>query len=389
MSATVTELPTHAALEGVPWVDVAGNLRAAVLSGKNFATMIRELVALRRGPGQLTVAEYFYYRLWQSPASLVEKRRFIGKRVQAAMHLACNDYGWNAVTEDKLVFHSLALAAGLPVPQLLAIVHPTRRLNGVLGIQGLAAAESVLRDPGLYPFFAKPVGGRYSLDVVSADRVDTRGRMFFPDGSNKPAAEVAATFIGSRDGYLIQRRLASHPRLIERLGKGLCSLRLLVLLTDAGPLVSRAVLKIPAPANVADNYWRPGNVIAAVDVASGVVRRSVRGTGHETDIDPEQQATGLQARGLELPDWHGTLDLARDAATLFPGVRTQSWDVALTDHGPVLLEVNWGGDLNLAQLAYGEGVLDDSFQAHLATCGYESRKSVLRARQLGQGLRQD
>ena len=35
---------------------------------------------------------------------------------------------------------------------------------------------------------------------------------------------------------------------------------------------------------------------------------------------------------------------------MFAGVRTQSWDVALSDQGPGFLEVNFGGDLNLAQL---------------------------------------
>jgi len=40
---------------------------------------------------------------------------------------------------------------------------------------------------------------------------------------------------------------------------------------------------------------------------------------------------------------------------------------------PVLLEVNWGGDLNLAQLAHGEGVLDEDYRSHLAACGYRRR----------------
>jgi hypothetical protein len=39
--------------------------------------------------------------------------------------------------------------------------------------------------------------------------------------------------------------------------------------------------------------------------------------------------------------------------------------VALTDSGPVLLEVNFGGDLNLAQLAKGAGVLDETYAEHL------------------------
>ena len=58
-----------------------------------------------------------------------------------------------------------------------------------------------------------------------------------------------------------------------------------------------------------------------------------------------------------------------------PAIRTQrpfakSWDLALTGQGPVLLEVNFGGDFNLAQLAHGAGVLDDACAERLRQCGY-------------------
>ena len=34
--------------------------------------------------------------------------------------------------------------------------------------------------------------------------------------------------------------------------------------------------------------------------------------------------------------------------------------------------MNFGGDLNLAQLASGAGVLDDTYREHLGVCGYRA-----------------
>ena len=66
-----------------------------------------------------------------------------------------------------------------------------------------------------------------------------------------------------------------------------------------------------------------------------------------------------------------TVDSARQDEMRLPARnRTQSWDIALTDAGPVPLEVNFGGDLNLTQLASGAGVLDATYRAHLQCCGY-------------------
>lgn len=55
-----------------------------------------------------------------------------------------------------------------------------------------------------------------------------------------------------------------------------------------------------------------------------------------------------------------------DIAPLFPGIGTQSWDIALADTGPVALELNWGGDLHLHQLAHGRGILDGVYRDHVA-----------------------
>jgi hypothetical protein len=45
----------------------------------------------------------------------------------------------------------------------------------------------------------------------------------------------------------------------------------------------------------------------------------------------------------------------------------------MTRSGPVLLEVNYGGDLNLGQLAWGAGVLDDTYRSQLRACGYRKK----------------
>jgi len=181
---------------------------------------------------------------------------------------------------------------------------------------------------------------------------------------------VAAELAARESGFLLQRRLTAHSGLSRRFGPALWSVRLLVLLTPAGPVVHRAVAKIATGVNPADNFWRPGNMLGAVDRDTGVIRRVVRGTGAGMVVDEAHPDTGQPIIGTTLPGWAETLELARTAAQVLPGIRTQSWDVALTDKGPVLLEVNFGGDLNLAQLAHGIGVLDDAHADHLRRCGY-------------------
>jgi hypothetical protein len=392
MSASVIVVappPDRASLDAVPWVDVAGNIRAALFAGKRFTTMMREIMALRSGPGQLTIAEYFYYRLWDTSLSLEEKTRYVGKKALHGIHLACNDHAWYGVTQDKLLFHAAATGAGLPVPELLAVVHSNRDAAGKPALVTTEATVSVLRDPALYPFFAKPIAGTYSLGAISADRLDARDKVYLADGSDRSTAALAADLTADKGGMLIQRRLRPAASIARDFGHRLWSIRLLVLLTEDGPQITRAVAKVPAPGNVADNFWRPGNMIAALNLETGTIERVVRGTGMEMEVDFDHPETGKRMVGNDLPDWAELLDVVQRAAKTFPGVRTQSWDVALTDGGPVLLEVNWGGDLNLAQLAYRRGVLDERYAAHLHANAYQKGKAQRRLARLREAVRRD
>jgi hypothetical protein len=131
-----------------------------------------------------------------------------------------------------------------------------------------------------------------------------------------------------------------------------------------------AATQISSGANPADNYWRTGNMLGAIELTSGIIQRVVRGAGADLAVNEPHPDTGRPLIGTPIPDWPRLVELVMSAATVFAGIRTQSWDVALSDQGPVFLEVNFGGDLNLAQLANGKGVLDEGYIEHLRECGY-------------------
>jgi hypothetical protein len=147
----------------------------------------------------------------------------------------------------------------------------------------------------------------------------------------------------------------------------------LVLLAGGEPVIHRAAAKIATGHNPADNYWRQGNMLGAIDLEIGKIARAVRGTGADLVVNENHPDTDKPVIGTAIPGWERLLQLVKQAATVFAGIRTQSWDVALSDRGPVFLGVNFGGDLNLHQLAHGARVLDPAYEAHLRRCGYRFR----------------
>jgi hypothetical protein len=224
-------------MDGIPNVDLSTNLQLALKAGKKSSAIVREIGFLRLGPGKLTPEEFFWFRLWDTPLEKADKRRFVGKIAQHPMHVAAGTREWFAASADKILFQSIMDGVALPTPELIAITQVGRFVPQAPTITDAGELAEKLRDPSLYPLFAKQVTGKYSLSVLSADDFDEAAdEVMLLDGTRRKVADVAASLIG-RSGYLIQRRLAPAEVLAGRFGPRLrlWSARLLVLAPQTAP----------------------------------------------------------------------------------------------------------------------------------------------------------
>jgi hypothetical protein len=334
---------------------------------------LNSILAPLFGPGRLTVDEALYFGLYRGGVATDAARRFVGKRQQAKFHFQCNDASWFAAAHDKLLFYTVLAGAGLPTPTTRAVSGEKPRAGAWQSLRSKEEVAAFLMQNRQWPLFMKPIDGMYSIGTLkvtgAADgQVDVVG-----DG--KVAVETVVGYMEalSSVGYLFQDCLAPAPFAAQAFGHIVPSMRLLVLFAAAEPVVESAVIKIPSGQNVADNYWRGSNMLGALQLDSGTITRVI--SGFEPDLVEHEThpATGARLVGLAIPGFAEICRAALRAASIFPGIRTQSWDVALTPEGPVLLEFNFGGDLNLHQLAHRRGALTERFVAHLRRCGYQGK----------------
>lgn len=377
---------SRAAFDGPPKVDLVTHVRAACPSLLGLPRLARDVLALARGPGRLSPAEYFHHRLWDPEFVLGDKRAFVGKVRQGELHRACNAAEWVPFAGDKILTHAILQDAGITqLPRVKAVSSQDRRVGDSRILESCGGLAGFLCDPGSYPFFAKPVAGIYSLGTFHAVRHDAAAdTVVLANGAPRPLEAIIQAVVDRPGGYVFQDVLTPAAPVAALTGGRLCSVRLLVLLTRGAPRIRSAAIKIPTGSNVADNYWRPGNRLGAIELATGMIARVVTGTGLELRRDPVHPDTGRRIEGEILPEWREVCRLVLAIARLFPGIRTQSWDIALTDHGPIILELNWGGDLHLHQLAHGRGMLDPAYQQHVAAASSETADPPpLPARSLG------
>lgn len=353
-----------------PEIDIARAMRHAMTQyGKSAFAQLSDIWRLRFGPGKLQPKEYYYYRLYDDDSfSPEEKRRFLGKSKWDRVYRTCNQLDWWALAHDKLAYYALLRGQDLPAPKNRALFHKYRQCGDLPTLTSKTLLADYLRTTMVYPVFAKPVTGIRSAGVSSLKSylADDDTLLLFDGRTVSVGDYVQEVEAYSDDGYLFQEPLHPHETIAALSGGRLTTMRLIVGLEADGPSLMHALWKVPVGVNPADNFWRPGNLLGALDPDTGCVRRIISGVGpdqQEVSCHPDTEEKLLD---VTLPDWTEAVAVCLKAATMFPGLRLQAWDVALTDRGPVLLEVNIGGDFNLPQLALAAGIMSNTFEDFLA-----------------------
>lgn len=358
-------------------IEYVGQARAVERRfGISVFRQFSEIASLRRGLGRIGPGDYYTYRLYDPEISDEEKRRFVGWKAEAWVD-RLNDPRWHCLGLDKVLMYALFRDSGITIPETKAIYLPGRKrtLHGAMSLTSEHELHAWLRESPNYPFFSKPSASGFGRGAYLASSYDSSDdTVVMKDGSRVPVSGLANGF-GDIEllGYLFQSPLNPDQSLMTALGNTLSSLRLMILFDEIeGPLLHRAFWKIPTGQNMNDNYnsGRTGNLAAAISLDTGRVTRVINGIGadlHEVEQHPD---TGYRFINLVVPDWHRVREFVREAALTLPKLRFQQWDIALTNQGPVALEVNLfaTGGCDLTQLLYHKGLLDEDMQRFLDRC---------------------
>ncbi len=148
--------------------------------------------------------------------------------------------------------------------------------------RGSGAAQAIFCAiaPRCGGFSPRPRPIRSSASRPTAIKASARSRLRRPHaedrrigddrrGPHRFDAFVEDVFNHYDGGYLFEHFLAPHQDAIKLHGERLGTARILTLCDDDGARIFRASWKIPAGANMADNFWRSGNLLAKLDLATG------------------------------------------------------------------------------------------------------------------------
>ncbi|MDU8913622.1 sugar-transfer associated ATP-grasp domain-containing protein [Aestuariicoccus sp. MJ-SS9] len=329
---------------------------AARQSGRGAFSVGLEATKLKRGRQKIQFEEYIKFGLYDPARHTQEERdEFITFMLQNACIQVCNDTSWFAVTEDKWISQCLLERDGLPIPKTRAVVDTSgRAYHGTEALHGPEALRDFLTGFDAFPLFGKHNRGLMSVGVFLIEGADEEF-VYLREHGAVTYHKFFENFIG-KDAFLLQEVVQNHAFLREQTST-LATVRMVNMLTDEGLYVPAAVLKLPSDRNMADNFWRPGNLLCNIDPETGEILTIVGTDGPDLKHHEAHPETGASLIGQRLPHWDELLRVNARVTQLHTPLRYQSTDMAITDDGPVVVEVNAGSSFTLPQYASGKGFM--------------------------------
>jgi hypothetical protein len=244
---------------------------AAKTSGRSVMQIMRDFKVMAASHSRLNLVEYVRHGLFDPNHHDADARAlFISNDRHWDITHACNNQGWSTVAEDKMLAETILKAGGVPVPETVAIIDTSPRVYP--GVRKITNADDlrdlVLSDLG-DGLFGKIVDGMVSF---GAFRIDSADATHLTCAGKSPVTYAAFmdNFVAG-NAYVVQRKLSNHAD-FAKYCSSIATIRMVNLLTDEGVYVPISIIKLPQGDNIADAFWRPGNLASEVDVTTGEIK---------------------------------------------------------------------------------------------------------------------
>ncbi|MBQ3845730.1 MAG: hypothetical protein II817_12300 [Bacteroidales bacterium] len=110
---------------------------------------------------------------------------------------------------------------------------------------------------------------------------------------------------------------------------------------DGSARVIATFIKIGRAGKCVDNAGGGGNVDVCVDTETGEVKYAIQYDGWRNIKEIEKHPdSGNQLNGVMIENWQAIKEEVRKFQQAFPYCKAAGWDIAITDDGPVVIEVN-------------------------------------------------
>lgn len=304
---------------------------------------VLEMIVLRLfygiGPG-------FYHttRFWRKELSWDFKTGFYPYSKFRRIVAAINPPSYQKMSQDKVCEKAILQLSGIPTPRFFGHLHPQRGLSRtgskLTNAQELLSMFLEVQDAKKVCFKLVEGFGGFGFQAVEVVRDSELTLRVLESNELLSVDEFFNNVLTVNQGasYIIEEYISQHPDLAALNKSSVNTIRVWACCVDGGTVAIDAFLRVGGQGSLVDNTSR-GAHIFKLDLESGVIGDGMVKNIYNHTFQSHRDS-GEKISGRTLPFWPETLSLAQRAVAAFPHLNFAGLDVAITENGPVIIELN-------------------------------------------------
>lgn len=292
---------------------------------------------------------YYRYKFYRGDKTRREKERYVGQHDSASMYWPYEniELKYDVILTDKYIQKIVLRGLNLPTAALLATVGKSFAIATEAQMNSfLASIETACA--------IKPMSGTGGSKLLVLER---SGDDFTAAGRRYTAAAIWAHVRDDLEtGFLVEERLANIPATAALYPNSLNTFRVIMIKThDNVWHVAGSYFKLGTGGAQADNS-DSGGLLVLTDELGKTTGAWKASTGERLSRHPD---TDVPLVGVQLDGYQEVIDLAARGSHALGFIGTMGWDIAYTEHGARIVEVNGSWDSYYIQNALGRGLITD------------------------------
>lgn len=345
-------------------------------TGWNYFHIITNFLSKRKKL-KINFHEYFIYSLYDNRMPEQYRAKFVSRIIRDTFLEKLNPLGYILLARNKYITKILLKSLEIPTPEIIFLYDPQAGLESTFIINQPEAAQKKLMEFGNQPFVVKVLEGEHGKSINVFSGFETIGDEIIATHLNgeRHTLDQLLNFAGRNQRLLFEAKVEQISTFDAINPASINTLRFLTLLHPNGEAeLIYGLFRMGRKGRWVDNSGKGGNVMARLNRETGKLENIVS-FAHYKSYEPltHHPDSGIDLEHFEIKNWQEIKNQVLDFHRRLSWLKAIGWDVAITEKGPVIIEINNRWDI-LGQTIAREGWYDYLHTLYKEWVQYESLK---------------
>ena len=306
-------------------------------SGKGFIEIAKDYYKLSRNI-RISFYEYYKFEFEKQPEAF--RNSFLSSANKYRYLEILNPRKYYILARNKYITHLFLEDAGIDKAELYCYYDRIGRTDNKRIGYDYESVLKILKNKKVNTCMIKPTESSHGKGVLLITSIDYANGSCYLKNHKGEVFELSQLL--NKDPLIFESIIEQTAQFKRFNASSVNTVRFITMLSTSGEAeIITAFVKIGKQGSCIDNAGDGGNIDAAINIPTGEICFAMQFDGwRKTKPISNHPENGTQLNGVLVENWESIKNKVIRFQQAMPFLRAIGWDIAITDQGPVVVEIN-------------------------------------------------